>query len=96
MASSRSKECEKRGLITVRLKNGKIYCRSPPKKKTKKVDNNNTDREFMMQQTIVGLKAYIVSRDKNKKLKGYSKLKKADLVDYIIKHIDIETGKIFD
>lgn len=56
--------------------------------------DNLTDREFLMLQTITGLKSYIVSRDKNRVLSGWSRLRKAELVDFIIKKIDVETGKL--
>ena len=48
----------------------------------------------MNKQTIKGLISYIETRDTDKVLKGYKKLKKADLIEYIIKHINIDTGDV--
>ena len=48
----------------------------------------------MNKQTIKGLISYIESRDEDKILKGYKKLRKADLIEYILKHINIDTGDI--
>ena len=50
-----------------------------------------TDIEFMHAQTAVGLKSYIKSKGISK---GFSKLKKNELVDFILKHIDINTGEL--
>lgn len=60
-------------------------------KRNKKSYDEMSDLEFIYAQTCVGLKAYI----KSKGLKGYSKLtKKDDIVKFILKNIDIETGKL--
>lgn len=68
----------------------KIKSRSPRKSPKQEL----SDREFLLQQTVVGLKSYIVSRDKKRELSGWSRLRKAELVDFILRKIDVETGKI--
>jgi len=55
-----------------------------------------SNKDFMLSQTIEGLKQYIVSCDPEEKLKGWKSLKKADLVKFIIDNIDIETGKLLE
>ena len=49
-----------------------------------------SDIEFMNMQSVKGLQSYI----KSKGLKGYSKLKKNELIEFILNKIDIETGAL--
>ena len=51
--------------------------------------NKNSDIDFMFKQTLKNLKSYIES-------KGIKvpKLKKADIIDFILDNIDINTGKL--
>jgi hypothetical protein len=75
-------------------KNIQSRSRSRSRSKNASPKNEENIQDFMMKQTVVGLKSYIISRDKNKVLKGWKSLKKKDLVQFILKHIDVETGKI--
>jgi hypothetical protein len=86
-------DCESRGLITVRRKDGKVYCRSPPRKK-RSASEDISNRDFLLGQTVIGLRSYIVARDRDHVLSGWSKLKKIELVDFILRNIDVETGKL--
>ena len=81
---------KKTGKVGKQVKN---RSRSRSKSKSPKKEELS-DRDFLLMQKVLGLKAYIISRDKNKVLKGWRNLKKVDLVDFIIRNIDVETGEI--
>jgi|LauGreDrversion4_2_1035121.scaffolds.fasta_scaffold688627_2 hypothetical protein len=60
------------------------------KKRSKKTIEELTDIEFMNMQTVKGLQSYV----KSKGLKGYSKLRKQELIQFILYKINIETGEL--
>jgi hypothetical protein len=66
--------------------------RSPGKKARSpgKKYSAEENRTYLAKQTIPKLKEYI----KSKGLKGYSSLKKAGLVDFILKHVDVDSGEV--
>ena len=68
--------------------------RSRSRSKSPKRNYGYTDREYLNLQTVVRLKAYIVSRDPKRLLSGWSKLRKAELINFILKNIDVETGAL--
>ena len=58
--------------------------------KSKKYKVNEDDIKFIKKQSVIGLKSYI----KSKGLKGYTKFNKEQLINFILKKIDIDTGKL--
>lgn len=71
-------------------KSTRISKKSRMKKKSKKPIEEMTDIEFMNMQTVKGLQSYV----KSKGLKGYSKLRKQELIQFILDKINIETGEL--
>jgi hypothetical protein len=58
--------------------------------RNKKYKVNEDDIKFIKKQSVIGLKSYI----KSKGLKGYTKFNKEQLINFILKKIDIDTGKL--
>ena len=87
----RSRKSRSRKILRSRKSRSRKMLRSR-KSKQKRLDELS-DMEFMLKQTVIGLKSYIKSKGISK---GFSKLRKNELINFILKHIDVDTGELIN